>query len=291
MGKDLYDRYESVRDLYQQAEAVLGLPLSAVSFTGPEETLKQTLYTQPALYVHSYAAARLLEEKGVRADAAAGHSLGEFTALAYAGMLSFEDGLKLVRERAKLMQEAGTRQAGTMAAVIGLDPESVMSLCTEAQEKGVVQPANYNTPEQIVISGSVEGVQAAMKLAEERGAKRVIQLPVSGAFHSPLMAEALEGFGEQLRRTPFAKGRIPVYANVTAKPVGGIEENRSLLHHQLTHSVRWLETMQNMIHEGISCFIEVGSGKVLSGMMRRISRDVDISFCGTLEDLEKFGQA
>ena len=285
MGKDCHAQFPMVKTIYEQANAILGFNIGSVSFSGPEETLKQTQYTQPALFVHSAIIAGLLKEKGIEADAAAGHSLGEFSALAYCGGFSFEDGLKLVRERARLMQQAGDSQPGSMAAIIGLDAEDVMALCIEAQEHGIVQPANYNSPQQIVISGSIEGVNAAMESAKAKGAKRVIALPVSGAFHSPLMASAVDEFGLMLEKSKIRMVAIPVYANVTANPVSDADEIKTLLHHQLTHPVRWVETIQNMVRDGIDTFIEVGAGKVLSGLVKRIYRNAQTLQCGTVEEL------
>jgi len=228
-----------------------------------------------------------LKTKGIEAQAVAGHSLGEFSALVYAESLTFEEGLELVRERSRLMQNAGDSSPGRMAAIIGLDAEMVMNICLEVREQGIVQPANYNSPQQVVISGSEEGVAAAMELAKAKGAKRVMELPVSGAFHSPLMFGAVDAFGQVLDRVTFRMVKIPVYANVTAMPVSTLREIRMLLHNQLTHSVRWVETIQNMIKDGITQFIEVGSGKVLSGLIKRIDPSVEIMQCGTVEAFEK----
>ena len=286
MGKDLYERFPEAKEIYKKANMILGFDLAKISFEGPEEKLKQTQYTQPALYVHSCIVSDLLRERGVLGEAAAGHSLGEFSALAYAGAFSFESGLDLVKVRASLMQKAGEKEPGSMAAVIGLGAEDVMALCIAVREQGIVQPANYNSPQQIVISGSREGVQAAMLKAKEEGAKRVMELPVSGAFHSPLMASAVGQFGESLEKTDIQMVRIPVYANVTAVSVSDADEIRKLLHHQLTHTVRWTETIQNMIKDGVSRFVEVGAGKILTGLVRRIDRDVEVKQCGTVEELE-----
>jgi [acyl-carrier-protein] S-malonyltransferase len=287
MGKDLYDHFPWVKEVYDQAESLLGFPLKEISFSGPEEKIRQTIYTQPVLFVHSSVLSRALLEKGVEAVCAAGHSLGEFSALASAGAFSFEEGLKLVSQRAGLMQKAGEKGPGTMAAVIGLKADIVMEICMEAREQGIVQPANYNSPQQVVISGSREGVEKAMALCEARGAKRVVELNVSGAFHSQLMAHVMEEFGTVLEKVSLSMPRIPVYANVTAKPYTGSGEIRTLLHHQLTHPVRWVETIGNMIEQGVETFIEVGAGKVLSGLVRRINRDVDVLACGTLDDLNR----
>lgn len=286
MGEDLYARYPLAKARYDQADDLLGFSVSEVSFRGPEEKLKQTQFTQPALFVHSVILAELLHDRGVHAVAAAGHSLGEFSALAYTGAFSFEEGLRLVKERSRLMQAAGEKQPGTMAAVIGIDAETLMAICIGVREEGIVQPANYNSPQQIVVSGSVEGVRAVMRAAKEQGAKIVKELPVSGAFHSPLMAGAVDQFGETLDETVISMVRIPVYANVTAVPVTNEEEIRNLLHHQLTHSVRWMETIENMRKNGVECFIEVGAGKVLSGLVKRISKDAAVFQCGSAAELE-----
>jgi len=288
MGQDLYDTSTLAKEYYDKAVEILGFDIVDISFNGPEDRIKQTMYTQPVLYVHSCILAMLLEEKGVSAAAAAGHSLGEYSALTYGGAFTFEEGLELVKERGRLMQEAGKRNPGSMAAIIGLSASDVMTICVEAGEIGIVQPANYNSPAQVVVSGAVEGVQEAIRLAREKGAKRALELPVSGAFHSPLMGYAVKEFGKQLEKTDVRMVKIPVYANVTAKPVSNEEETTNLLHHQLTHSVRWVETIQNMVEDGVTRFIEVGSGKVLSGLVKRINRDVEIISCGTSGDLDKF---
>lgn len=288
MGKDFYDNFSLVKQIYDTAEDILGFDLTRISFDGPEDKLRQTKYTQPALYVHSFVVAHLLEEKGVKADMAAGHSLGEFSALVYAGAFSFEQGLKLVRERARLMQEAGEKNPGSMAAIIGLTPEDVMDICAEVTGEHLVQPANYNSPQQVVISGSVKGVAKAMELARKRGARRVVELSVSGAFHSRLMADIAEEFGKVLEENDIEILNIPVYANVTAVPFSNANEVRTFLHHQLTHPVRWVETIQNMIKDGGEKFVEVGSGKVLSGLIRRINKDAEIVQCGTVKELEGF---
>lgn len=288
MGKDLYDAFSQVRELYEKANDRLGVDLTGICFEGPEETLKQTRNTQPALFVHSAAVSVLLTEKGITASAVAGHSLGEFSALVYAGALNFSDGLDLVAQRASLMQASADNNPGSMAAIIGLDPESVLDLCQEASEAGVVQPANFNSPGQVVISGSTSGVTKACELAKSKGAKRALRLPVSGAFHSPLMQEAAEQFRQVLARAPLSESRMPVFANVTASAVQKPDRIRELLEQQLTHSVRWTETIENMIKSGISRFVEVGNGKVLSGLIKRIDRDVEILNCGTVQDLDQF---
>lgn len=280
MGKDLYDQSAEAKTLFEQADAILGCSLSTILFEGPEEELRQTKNTQPAIFLHSIVLSRLY--KGERAAMVAGHSLGEYSALVHAGALTFEDGLKLVRLRGELMQRAGIEQPGTMAAVVGLDPKAVEEVCSNASEVGVVQAANFNSPGQIVISGSVTGVRKAMELAKGRGAKLVKELPVSGAFHSPLMESACEGLKSALDKTYIAASAIPVYANVTAKPVQKASEIRDLLYKQLTSPVRWEETIVNMASDGATVFVEVGPGKVLQGLVKRINSSV------VVKGVEKF---
>jgi [acyl-carrier-protein] S-malonyltransferase len=272
MAKDLYEQHPEARALFEQADAVVGFPLSKICFDGPEEELKQTKNTQPAIFLHSIAIARI--HHGERASMAAGHSLGEYSALVYAGALTFEDGLRLVRLRGELMQQAGVEQPGTMAAVVGLESTVIDEVCRMASDAGIVQAANFNSPGQIVISGSVSGVRKAMELAKERGAKLVKELPVSGAFHSPLMESAKSGLREALERTAIRDASIPVYANVSAKPVRAVTEIRRLLCEQLTSPVRWEETIKNMAFDGASMFVEIGPGKVLQGLVKRIRSDV-----------------
>lgn len=285
MGKDLYGRSEVARELFNRADAILGFPLSKICFEGPEDELRQTRNTQPAIFVHSIALWKLLEWKD--AAMAAGHSLGEYSALVAAGALEFEDALKLVRTRGELMQRAGEENPGTMAAVIGLDPQTVGEICCKAWTDGVVQAANFNSPGQIVISGSVSGVRKAMELAKERGAKMVKELVVSGAFHSPLMESAQDGLRQALESVPMRNARIPVYANVTAMPVQKADEIRSLLSQQLTNPVRWWESVENMVADGAGTFIEIGPGKVLQGLVKRINAAVQTLGVDRFEDLEK----
>jgi [acyl-carrier-protein] S-malonyltransferase len=272
MGKDLYEQLPEARQRFDQADALLGFSLSKICFEGPEEELKQTKSTQPAIFLHSMVVAQLL--RGERASMAAGHSLGEYSALVYAGALTFEDGLRLVRLRGEFMQQAGIEQPGTMAAVVGLEQNVVDDVCRSASSAGIVQSANFNSPGQIVISGSVAGVRKAMELAKERGAKLVKELPVSGAFHSPLMEFAGSGLKSALEKTSISDAAIPVYANVTARPVQKAEEIRQLLYEQLTNPVRWEETVTNMALDGASMFVEIGPGKVLQGLIKRIRSDV-----------------
>lgn len=283
MGKDLYEQNRQAREIFEQADSIVGIPLSRICFEGPEEELKQTKNTQPAIFLHSIVLSKLY--RGQPAAMAAGHSLGEYSALMYAGALSFEDALKLVRLRGELMQRAGIEQPGTMAAVVGLEPSVVGEVCCEAWPTGIVQAANFNSPGQIVISGSVAGVRKAMELARARGAKMVKELPVSGAFHSPLMEVAKTGLKSALEKTSIRDAGIPVYANVTAKPVQKAEEIRDLLYQQLTSPVRWEETVSNMSADGATTFVEIGPGKVLQGLVRRIRGDVETRGIEKLADI------
>lgn len=283
MGKDLYEHSSEARAIFEQADQLVGFALSKVCFDGPDEELKQTRNTQPAIFLHSVVLSKLY--KGPQAAMAAGHSLGEYSALVYAGALSFEDGLRIVRLRGVLMQRASVEQPGTMAAIIGLDPSVVGEVCCKAWSEGVVQAANYNSPGQIVISGSASGVKKAMELAKERGAKMVKELQVSGAFHSPLMESAKEGLQAALDKTEIRDAAVPVYANVTAKPVQEASEIRESLYQQLTSAVRWHETIVNMVTDGAKEFVEVGPAKVLQGLVKRIDSAVTIKGIEKLADL------
>ncbi len=283
MGKDLFSEFPAAKEVFQKADATLGLSLSKICFEGPEEELKKTKNTQPAIFLHSLAVWKILNPK----DAAmvAGHSLGEYSALVAAGALSFEDALKLVRLRGELMQKAGEENPGTMAAVVGLDAKVVGEVCCTAWKEGVVQAANFNSPGQIVISGSVSGVRKGMEIAKERGAKLVKELVVSGAFHSPLMQSAKDGLKAALDEVEIHDAKIPVYANVTAKPVQRASEIRTLLFEQVTSPVRWYETVVNMAADGATSFIEIGPGKVLQGLVKRIAPDVSVSGVDTAVSL------
>jgi [acyl-carrier-protein] S-malonyltransferase len=272
MGKELYEQFPEARQRFEYADTVLGFSLSKICFEGPDEELKQTKNTQPAIFLHSMVVASLYH--GEPATMAAGHSLGEYSALVYAGALTFEDGLRLVRLRGELMQQAGIEQPGTMAAIVGLEPSVVDDVCRTASSAGIVQCANFNSPGQIVVSGSMAGVRRAMDLAKERGAKLVKELPVSGAFHSPLMEFAGSGLKSALEKTSITDASLPVYANVTARPVQKAEEIRRLLYEQLTKPVRWEETITNMVMGGAGLFVEIGPGKVLQGLIKRIQSEV-----------------
>ena len=275
MGKDLCAEFDAAKALFAKADEVLGFSLSKICFDGPEEELKQTKITQPAIFLHSIAVWNIL--KPGDAGMTAGHSLGEYSALVAAGAIAFEEALRLVRLRGELMQKAGEENPGTMAAVVGLDAQVVEEVCRAASSDGIVQAANFNSPGQIVISGSVAGVRRAMELAKQRGAKLVKELVVSGAFHSPLMRSAKDGLKAALNRATIHDARVPVYANVSAKPVQKAHEIAELLFEQVTSPVRWEETIRHMSADGASHFIEIGPGKVLQGLVKRIAPEVSIA--------------
>lgn len=282
MGRDLARAFPEADRLYAQAEEILDVPLRRICWEGPEDDLTRTENAQPAILLHSYVAWRLLPDP-VRASArvAAGHSLGEFTAYLVAGALSFPDALRLVRRRGELMARS---DEGTMAAVLGLDDEQVEEVC-EAVE-GVVVAANYNAPGQVVISGSVEAVKRASERAGEAGARRVLALDVSGAFHSPLMEVAREGLAEALQEVELRDPGFPVVANVTAEPVTDGEQARELLVRQLTSPVRWADTVARMRGFGVDRWLELGPGNVLAGLARRIDRSLEVRSVGAAGDLE-----
>jgi [acyl-carrier-protein] S-malonyltransferase len=286
MGKDLYDQYAEVRELFDEANEAMGFDLARICFSGPEEDLRQTRITQPAIFVHSIAVFNIISQMGIRAHALAGHSLGEYSALVAAGAIQFADGLKLVKIRGELMQTAGADNPGTMAAIIGLEPHQIAEICQHVEKTGIVCPANYNSPGQIAISGEVKAVHAAMEKAREFGAKKVVELVVSGAFHSPLMNSAQEGLNTALENTEIVNPKISVYSNVEAIPVTSADNVRNLLKKQLLNPVRWTEIIENMIRDGIGSFMEVGPGKVLCGLTKRIDRDRSCQSIGTATDVQ-----
>lgn len=286
MAADLFEKSVEAKEMIRTADEALGVNLSHIMFLGPEEQLKQTEYTQPAIFLHSVVLASLI--RTLRPEAAAGHSLGEYSALVAAGALQFYDAVKLVRFRGQSMQQAGLDNPGTMAAVVGMDQEPLDAVCAEASAEGVVQCANFNSPGQIVISGSVTGVRKAMELAKAKGAKLVKELVVSGAFHSPLMAPAQDKLGVALETANVYQGRFPVYANVTAKPVTEAADIKKLLFEQVMKPVRWDETIRNMTADGFDTFYEVGPGKVLQGLVKRIAPSATVYGIDKYEDVEKY---
>jgi len=288
MGRDIFQASAKVHALYEQANTLLGFDLAALSFDGPEKELKVTRNTQPALFVHSYALHMLLQDKGLSAAAVAGHSLGEFSALAAAGAFTFEQGLRLVKLRGELMYGAGQEQPGTMAAILGLEFEQIEAICTQASQVALVVPANFNSPGQVVLSGTAEGVKKAMALATAAGARRALELNVSGAFHSPLMNAARATFSQALAEAEIIAPAIPVYCNVTAAPTVDPAKIRRLLEEQLVSPVLWSRTIEQMLQNGISEFIEIGSGSVLSGLIRKINRQAKVVNVDSLASLSAF---
>lgn len=270
MGKDLYESDAHCKEVFDTADEVLGYALSKVMFEGSADELKETKITQPALFVHAIAS---FKKGGLthKPDAVAGHSLGEFSALVASGAISYEDGLKLVYERAMAMQDACEQVPGTMAAILGLDNDVVESICDKVED--VVVAANYNCPGQLVISGSVEGVQKAMELCTEAGARRALPLPVGGAFHSPLMQPAKERLEKAIMATEINTPVCPIYQNVTGEPTTDPDTIRENLIAQLTGPVKWTQIMENMISNGVEGIAEVGgNGKVLSGLFKKVDR-------------------
>lgn len=286
MAKDLYDNSVEAKEMIKTADDALGVNLSFIMFNGPEEQLKQTEFTQPAIFLHSVVLASLI--RTLTPSAAAGHSLGEYSALVAASSIQFYDAIKLVRARGKAMQHAGVVNPGTLAAVIGLAREMVIEACNEASVEGIVQPANFNSADQIVISGSIAGVRKAMEICKAKGAKLVKELVVSGAFHSPLMQTAKDQLKGELDKTPIYDGRFPVYANVTAKPINNKNEIRNSLYEQVTSPVRWEETIKNMIADGVGEFYEIGPGKVLQGLVKRINPQIKCTCIDKYSDVEKY---
>ena len=273
MCKDLYDAHKEAREMFRQADSLLGFSLSSVMFEGTAEDLKQTKVTQPAVFLHSVVAQRLMTIE--KPDMVAGHSLGEFSALVACGALRFEDALLLVSARAQAMQAACEAHPGTMAAVLGLPDEQVDAICKNHKD-GVVVAANFNCPGQIVISGEEEAIDAICPVMKEAGARRALRLPVGGAFHSPLMAPAAEDLKAAILKTEFNKPFCPIYQNVTAKASVEPEIIRKNLLKQLTAPVRWTQSVQNMIADGATEFYEFGPGDVLKGLIRKINPDVQV---------------
>ncbi|WP_407482185.1 ACP S-malonyltransferase [Elizabethkingia meningoseptica] len=273
MGKDLYDSRKEIKDLMESANDILGFDILSIMFNGADEDLKKTKVTQPAIFIHSVAAVKAVDALG--AQMVAGHSLGEFSALVANGVLSFEDGLRLVSKRAMAMQAACDANPSSMAAILGLDDDKVEEIC--ASVEGIVVPANYNCPGQLVISGETKAVEEAMAKLKEAGAKRALLLPVNGAFHSPLMQPAQEELAEAINSTKFSKPIIPVYQNITTTAVSDPAEIKENLIKQLTGPVKWTQSVRNMIKDGATNFVEVGPGKTLQGLIKKIDSAVDTS--------------
>jgi [acyl-carrier-protein] S-malonyltransferase len=294
MGRDLHDAFPAAKAVFDEADRVLGWQLTELCFAGTEDELKLTENTQPAILTVSIAAYRVLEDKGITPDYVAGHSLGEYSALVAAGGMAFADAVRLVRSRGRYMQEAVPTGQGAMAAVLGLAPALVAEICRRAADGDVLTPANLNSPEQTVISGSAAAVKRAVELASQSGAKRAVLLPVSAPFHSELMRAAAQRLEADLRKTPFHDLKFPLVTNVDAEPVVSGEEARDALIRQVCQPVLWEESVRNMIGSGVTLFVEVGPGRVLSGLARQIDRSVRVanvedqaSLAATLEKLSR----
>ena len=286
MGLDLYNSRDIARQYYDRAAELFDFPIKDLSFYGPLVELTQTRVTQPAIYIHSMILFEELKKQGKLPDMVAGHSLGEYSALTAAGVVDFEQGLKLVKIRSEQMQIATENNSGTMAAIVGLDYDTVQAVLDKSVIGGVCNIANYNSPNQLVISGDVHTVQSTMLALKEAGAKRVIELSVGGAFHSSLMQSAGEELKKALDRATFDKPAFPIYSNVTGTATTDIEKIRDRLYRQLTSPVLWVDTIENMIKDGAENFVEIGPGKVLQGIIKRINSKVRISGISNVEDLE-----
>lgn len=273
MGKELYDSRKDIKDLMESANSILGFDILSIMFDGSDADLKRTEVTQPAIFIHSVAALKAVN--GIGAEMVAGHSLGEFSALVGNGVLSFDDGLMLVSERAKAMQAACDANPSSMAAILGLPDEKVEEICSDID--GIVVPANYNCPGQLVISGETAAVEKACETLKAAGAKRALLLPVNGAFHSPLMMPAQERLAVAIEKTKFRKAIIPVYQNITTTAISDPEEIKQNLIAQLTGPVKWTQSVQNMIKDGARQFVEVGPGKTLQGLIKKIDNEVEVA--------------
>jgi len=291
MGVALYDNYPDVRGIFDQASQMLGWDLLAACKQGPEDRLRQTDIAQPALYVVGYSAAVALKSHGVNPDAVAGHSIGEYSALATAGVIGFGEGLALVRERGRLMQEAAKARPGAMAAVLGLSEDQLLAICEQAKAAGVCVPVNFNSPEQIVIAGEKAAVEQVSALAASAGAKRVIPLNVAGAFHSPLMEPAATAMREILIKISFHDAAVPVAMNVDGQARTAGRDIQDALSRQLDHAVRWTQGVESLKKEGCSIYVECGAGKVLTGLLRRIDKTLQAYHTDSLEAVAEAGAA
>lgn len=287
MGKELYHNFSKAREIFQKADETLEIDLTSLIFKGPEEELKKTINAQPAIFTVSIACYQIVKEKGIIPEVVAGHSLGEYTALVAAETIDFKEGLKLVRKRGEFMHQAATEHPGTMAAIIGLDINQVEEICKKASQAEIVVVANVNSPGQVVISGENKAIAEAVKLAEEWGAKRAIPLKVSGAWHSPLMKLAKEKLTQEMEKINFVDPKVPLVANVSADYVRDVKGIEKALVGQVCGVVRWEDSMKRIIRDGFDTFIEIGPGKVLSGLLKRINRKVKILNVGDKASLEK----
>lgn len=285
MGKDLYDQFPEVQDIYDKAEVILGFPIKQFSFFGPEADLRNTNITQPAILIHSIAATEILKKNGIAVELACGHSLGEYSALYCAGVLSFESVVKLVKRRGELMFNEGLKKPGAMAAILGLDDAVVTDICKNII--GIVVPANFNAPGQIVISGEPDAVDKACQEATAKGATKTIKLPVSGAFHSPLLIESAQDFKAYLHEFEFHEPRFPIIPNRTGRATADLGEIRSCLEEQLINPVLWTKTIAAIKEMQFTKLFEVGSNRVLSGLVKRIDRSLETICAGTVSEISE----
>mgnify|MGYP001189938063 CR=1 FL=1 len=288
MGKDLFEETELGKQMFNQANDIMECDITSIIFNGPDKRLQQTQYTQPAIYIVSVIIGELLKNKGIRPSAVAGHSLGEYSALTIADVLDFKTGLLLVKTRSEEMAKAGKNTKGSMAAIIGLDNNLIKEICDQYDGDGIVVAANFNCPKQVVISGTINAVKSIMNSAKKNGARMTVELNVSGAFHSPLMASAREALAEKLNSIEISDSQIPVYVNVDAKPVKNSNEIISSLIRQLENPVLWLETITNLKKDGFSSFLEIGPGKVLQGLNKRIDRLLQTKSIGSIEQISNY---
>lgn len=288
MGQDLFDQSELGKHYFSLANDIMSCDIQSIIFEGPEETLKQTQFTQPAIYIVSVILGEILKKRGFSPNAVAGHSLGEYSALAIANAFDFETGLSLVKVRAESMAHAGDIQEGTMAAIVGMDDEAVIKQCNDYNGEGVVVAANFNSPGQVVISGSPAAVNAVMTSAKDNGARMAVPLNVSGAFHSPLMTPAREALAEMLDSLEISDSLYPIYTNVDAKPVTKGSEIKDSLIRQLENPVLWTNTIQAMAQQNITSFLEIGPGKVLQGLNKRIDRSLLSNGIETLDQVNQY---
>ena len=287
MGLDLKEKSEKAKEYFDISNEIMNCDIQSIIFNGPEELLKKTEYTQPAIYIVSVITGYLLIDKGLKPTALAGHSLGEYSALAIGGAFDFTTGLKLVKSRSENMANAGMEKSGTMAALVGLDDETVINLCKSYEGNGVVVPANFNSPGQVVISGNIDAVERVIKSSKDAGARMAVELNVSGAFHSPLMSPARENLAEMINSLEISDTVYPVFTNVDAKPVTKAIDIKSSLIQQLENPVLWAKSILEMKNKGINHFIEVGPGKVLQGLNKRIDRSIISQGVDSITKLEQ----
>lgn len=286
MGKELYNNFKECRDIFNRADKVLDFNVTDLCFNGPDEKLNKTEFTQPAILTVSMAILEIIKETGIEAQVSAGLSLGEYSALIYSGMLSFEDGVELVRKRGKFMEEAVPKGIGGMAAIIGLDEDEIYKVCNEVSNIGVVEPANFNCPGQIVISGEIKALEIACKMCEEKGALKAVMLKVSGPFHSSLLNRAADNLEKELNNISFEKGYIPVITNVTADFIE-LDKVKNTLKQQVMCSVKWEQSMRKMIKDGVDTFIEIGPGKTLTAFLKKVDRRINAYNIEDVKSLEK----